>query len=71
MNSGGPVQAQGGAPAPPVAGKSIRAARVAPLLQTRDAHNVFDEMPKPPGHCAAVVAHKKLQDLLFFSFSFR
>ncbi|KAI5338075.1 hypothetical protein L3X38_017346 [Prunus dulcis] len=33
--------------------KSIRAAGVAPLLQTRDAHNVFDEMPKPPGLGAA------------------
>ncbi|KAI5313478.1 hypothetical protein L3X38_042654 [Prunus dulcis] len=51
--------------------KSIRAAGIAPLLQTTDARNVLDEMPKPPGHCTAAAAGKKLQVLLFFSFNFR
>ncbi|CAL2276877.1 unnamed protein product [Prunus armeniaca] len=36
--------------------KSIRVAGVAPLLQTRDARNMFDEMPKPPRHYAAAAA---------------
>ncbi|CAL8155781.1 unnamed protein product [Prunus armeniaca] len=47
------MQAQGGAHAPPFAGKLHKNCRSCTSAQTRDARKVFDEMPKGHGRCVA------------------
>ncbi|KAH0992104.1 hypothetical protein GBA52_003587 [Prunus armeniaca] len=63
--SGGFVQVQGGAPAPPLAGKLHKRCWSCTFAHTRDARKVFDEMCKWPGCCAAGAASYAERALLF------
>ncbi|CAL2255675.1 unnamed protein product [Prunus armeniaca] len=63
--SGGSVQAQGDAPAPPLAEKLHKRCWSCTSAQTIDTRKVFDEMCKWPGRCAAGAASCAERALLF------